>query len=324
MDIENSQGKRGRPLSNSKKCTVVTLVMVLLLALYASYELFAVQTGQSGASPAIVDMTTESSSAITADVATESSSATTADLATESSSAITADVATESSPAIAVDMASEISPEIESKDEPVMKTESLPVFAPTTSTKAAKESDSISKVKKSPKIPKLPGTPTTMTTASVPLSSDPIVPTTATVAKTDATAATTTTRRNLLSADAAEGEKLLHAITWNIAAINNNPFEYWITSDDPSYNYMMSNASKFMTNPGALDMKVKDIIHDDVIDELMTEMKDAGWEGVKATRKMWENDYKNRNIITGFMQDDVIGLKRLTSMPDRVTNTINT
>ena len=31
----------------------------------------------------------------------------------------------------------------------------------------------------------------------------------------------------------------LHVATWNIAAINNNPFEYWITHDDPAYNNMM-------------------------------------------------------------------------------------
>ena len=29
-------------------------------------------------------------------------------------------------------------------------------------------------------------------------------------------------------------------VTWNVAAINNNPFEYWIThDDDPRYDRMM-------------------------------------------------------------------------------------
>lgn len=32
----------------------------------------------------------------------------------------------------------------------------------------------------------------------------------------------------------------VRAVTWNVAAINNNPFEYWITHDeDPSYDSMM-------------------------------------------------------------------------------------
>ena len=30
------------------------------------------------------------------------------------------------------------------------------------------------------------------------------------------------------------------ASTWNVAAINNNPFEYWITHDDPDYLKLMS------------------------------------------------------------------------------------
>ena len=29
---------------------------------------------------------------------------------------------------------------------------------------------------------------------------------------------------------------VLRVATWNIAAINNNPFEYWITHDDADYN----------------------------------------------------------------------------------------
>jgi len=60
---------------------------------------------------------------------------------------------------------------------------------------------------------------------------------------------------------------------------------------------------------------------------------------------MWDSDYKHRPSISGpsyfkksvvnieelhpslpssgFLKDDLIGLKRLTSMPDRITNTIN-
>lgn len=33
--------------------------------------------------------------------------------------------------------------------------------------------------------------------------------------------------------------KDLRAITWNVAAVNNNPFEYWITHDDPAYNTLI-------------------------------------------------------------------------------------
>jgi hypothetical protein len=36
------------------------------------------------------------------------------------------------------------------------------------------------------------------------------------------------------------GTSALRVVTWNVAAINNNPFEYWIThDDDPRYDHMM-------------------------------------------------------------------------------------
>ena len=39
------------------------------------------------------------------------------------------------------------------------------------------------------------------------------------------------------AAEAGAPEKgVLRVATWNIAAINNNPFEYWITHDDADYN----------------------------------------------------------------------------------------
>ena len=31
----------------------------------------------------------------------------------------------------------------------------------------------------------------------------------------------------------------INVATWNVAAINNNPFEYWITHSDKEYNALM-------------------------------------------------------------------------------------
>lgn len=36
-----------------------------------------------------------------------------------------------------------------------------------------------------------------------------------------------------------DGRKSLRVATWNIAAVNNNPFEYFVTHDDPAYNKLM-------------------------------------------------------------------------------------
>jgi len=42
--------------------------------------------------------------------------------------------------------------------------------------------------------------------------------------------------------------------TWNIAAINNNPFEYWITHDDADYNALMEGVQSFIDQPGERDL----------------------------------------------------------------------
>jgi len=42
------------------------------------------------------------------------------------------------------------------------------------------------------------------------------------------------------------------AVTWNIAAMNKNPFEHWITNNDESYNYIMKGVSQHIENPGLL------------------------------------------------------------------------
>ena len=42
----------------------------------------------------------------------------------------------------------------------------------------------------------------------------------------------------------------VRAVTWNIAAINNNPFEYWITHEDADYNKLMVDVQDFISAPG--------------------------------------------------------------------------
>lgn len=60
--------------------------------------------------------------------------------------------------------------------------------------------------------------------------------------------------------------------------------------------------------------------------ELKKEMKDAGTseKDLEQVEKRWKEEYTTRNIISGFIKDKTIGSKRLASMPDRITNTINT
>jgi hypothetical protein len=117
-------------------------------------------------------------------------------------------------------------------------------------------------------------------------------------------------------------ENLLNLVTWNVAAVNNNPFEYWITSEDPEYNRMMKNVSDMIENPGANDITVKEVISDAIMLDLFYELEKIGWKGVNETKYRWEHEYRDRKIISEFIKDGMLGKKRLASMPDRVTNTI--
>lgn len=115
----------------------------------------------------------------------------------------------------------------------------------------------------------------------------------------------------------------LQISTWNIAAINNNPFEYWITiKDNPDYESLMEGVEKFLEQPGEKDVKVSEVFTQKMFEELDSRMTNtAGW---KSVRSYWDSDYSKREIVTGFMKDETLGAKRLASMPDRITNTINT
>ena len=116
----------------------------------------------------------------------------------------------------------------------------------------------------------------------------------------------------------------LRVLTWNMAAINNNPFEYWISHDDPVYNKLMADVSAFIKTPGDKDVPVSTVFSDDMFAELKTEMVAAGWDGVDQVEELWKTDYRKRKIISEFVQDGELGKKRLASMPDRVTNTMRT
>eukprot|EP00927_Polykrikos_kofoidii_P077781 TRINITY_DN7468_c0_g3_i1.p1 TRINITY_DN7468_c0_g3~~TRINITY_DN7468_c0_g3_i1.p1 ORF type:complete len:585 (+),score=103.67 TRINITY_DN7468_c0_g3_i1:91-1755(+) len=123
-----------------------------------------------------------------------------------------------------------------------------------------------------------------------------------------------------------EGQEVgtLSVITWNIAAINNNPFEYWITHDDPEYVELMIRIEHFIDTPGDRDITLADVFAADGrrYAELRACMAAEGWEGLDAVDKMWTEDFSKRGIISGFLKDKTVGAKRLASMPDRITNTI--
>lgn len=117
---------------------------------------------------------------------------------------------------------------------------------------------------------------------------------------------------------------VLNIVTWNIAAINNNPFEYWITHNDADYNKLMADVESFISAPGARDVLVEQVFTPAMWVELKAEMRERGWAGLEEVEAIWSQDYSKRSIIAGFLKDHSLGEKRLASMPDRITNTIRT
>jgi len=115
--------------------------------------------------------------------------------------------------------------------------------------------------------------------------------------------------------------RMLSITTWNIAAINNNPFEYWITFDNnPHYEPLMKKIENFIENPGTSDVTVKELFTEKMFSELVKKMNISETTGLNT---YWNEKIKNRRIVSGFLQDSELGNKRLISMLDRYTNTIN-
>eukprot|EP00933_Yihiella_yeosuensis_P081019 TRINITY_DN94555_c0_g1_i1.p1 TRINITY_DN94555_c0_g1~~TRINITY_DN94555_c0_g1_i1.p1 ORF type:complete len:560 (+),score=96.26 TRINITY_DN94555_c0_g1_i1:40-1719(+) len=121
---------------------------------------------------------------------------------------------------------------------------------------------------------------------------------------------------------AVEDSVRIRAVSWNVAAVNNNPFEYWITHPNPAYKTLMEDIEKFITNPGKDDIQIYELFTDEMFQRLMTRMKEAGIQHLDTVTQQWDHEYRGRRIVSGFLTDSAIGKKRLASMPDRVTNTI--
>jgi len=117
----------------------------------------------------------------------------------------------------------------------------------------------------------------------------------------------------------------LRVVTWNIAAVNNNPFEYWITHQSEEYARLMHDVQMFIDNPDNKDFEVCSIISEEMVKELRKELEacDCHFEGLDEWQHRWDTEYKHRLSVKEFLKDKVIGSKRLISMPDRITNTIN-
>ena len=83
-----------------------------------------------------------------------------------------------------------------------------------------------------------------------------------------------------IAAMIASGRKLQIA-SWNVAAINNNPFEYWITYNEP-YEKLMSDVEVFLEAPGDRDVPVSHVFDESMFSQLDGRMQNVGWDSVRS------------------------------------------
>jgi hypothetical protein len=113
--------------------------------------------------------------------------------------------------------------------------------------------------------------------------------------------------------------------SWNIAAPNNNPFEFWSSHNSGDYDDLMVAVQKCMdTPPSDLDVPLVEVFPQFMYTEVRKEMELAGADSLEMLDEAWESNLKSRKAISEFLKDTSLGEKRLISMPDRMTTSIKT
>ena len=123
-----------------------------------------------------------------------------------------------------------------------------------------------------------------------------------------------------------QGDKRVQTLSvclssWNVAAVNNNPFEYWVSCADESYNVFMSKVEDLMLD-AENDTAIHNIFSDSMFEALQARTSKADIPQIDDLHNVWSTHFRDRMAFAGFLNDAGLCHKRLLSMPDRVTNTI--
>lgn len=119
-----------------------------------------------------------------------------------------------------------------------------------------------------------------------------------------------------------KNKKSYKLTSWNIASINNNPFEYWISSNDDEYDTLMKSVEAFILNPGKKDILVSDIFTHKMFFDLKIKLAENSFSDLDKISDLWNDDLCSRKIIAEFLRDKKIGKKRLCSWPERLTSRV--
>ena len=116
----------------------------------------------------------------------------------------------------------------------------------------------------------------------------------------------------------------LRVVTWNIAAPNNNPFEYWAMKPSSGLDEVVAGFQQCMDHPESYDIKISDIFTPSMYQELRDEMIQCEIPGCEQMDYPWMKEMLDLKMISGFLKDKSFGEKRLISMPDRFTSVVCT
>ncbi len=105
--------------------------------------------------------------------------------------------------------------------------------------------------------------------------------------------------------DPVENLCVVQSTTWNIAAINNNPFEYWITNPDPAYNLLIEGVQNFIESP-ACDIQIQFIFTDQMFSDLQEEILSQNIPGAHELKSYWLDEYSRRMAVGQFLKDRTI------------------
>ena len=87
--------------------------------------------------------------------------------------------------------------------------------------------------------------------------------------------------------------------SWNIAAINNNPFEFWISYSDSTYDDMMQAVETFISDQQN-DLTIQELFSNDMFLELKYEFEELDVHGLPALEEIWKLDFSQRFCFKEF------------------------
>lgn len=116
----------------------------------------------------------------------------------------------------------------------------------------------------------------------------------------------------------------LKVLSWNIAGINNNPWEYYVALDDDRYNMLMSEIEGYLTKTGK-SVKVQQVL-DQIDDQFLEKISNLLGDRCSDFSAMMSSETVSQHLsgsLCAFLESKHFGNTRLISWPDRLLNTID-